>query len=392
MRSDLEAILRAALSAADPGRAVRQHVRREGDTLILSDGARYDLAACPAVVLIAAGKAAWSMAQAVIPLVADRLRRMVVVTKYGHLPADAAARAPDFAALIESGHPTPDENSVRGGTAVRAALTDLAPDSLVIVCVSGGASALLLAPHPGISLNTARAINDALLRSGADITEMNAVRGRLDRLKAGGLARLAAPAAVVGLVVSDVIGDSLSVIASGLTHDPAARNVLVANNAQACAAAAAAAAAQGYTARVVTTALSGEARDVAGRIVAALRAVPAGTALIYGGETTVTLRGTGKGGRNQELALAAAIALAEGPSAGMTIASFGTDGTDGPTDAAGAWADAGTLTRAAALGLDARAALTRNDSYPFFAALGDLILTGPTGTNVADVVVALRQV
>ena len=217
------------------------------------------------------------------------------------------------------------------------------------------------------------------------------MRGRLDRLKAGGLARLAAPAAVVGLVVSDVIGDSLSVIASGLTHDPAARNVLMANNAQACAAAAAAATAQGYATRIVTTALSGEARDVAPRIIADLRAVPPGTALIYGGETTVTLRGNGKGGRNQELALAAAIAMAERPSAGMTIASFGTDGTDGPTDAAGAWADASTLARAAALGLDARTALTRNDSYPFFAALGDLILTGPTGTNVADVVVALRS-
>ncbi|MEO6062989.1 MAG: MOFRL family protein, partial [Thermoflexales bacterium] len=153
-----------------------------------------------------------------------------------------------------------------------------------------------------------------------------------------------------------------------------------------------AAAAQGYAARVVTTALSGEARDVAARIIADLRAAPPGTARIYGGETTVTLRGNGKGGRNQELALAAAIAFSERPSPGLTLASFGTDGTDGPTDAAGAWADASSLPRAAALGLDARSALTRNDSYPFFAALGDLILTGPTGTNVADVVVALRQV
>lgn len=387
-RAAISDCLRAALAAADPAAAVLRHARREGGDLVLADGARRDLRA-GAVTLIAAGKAAWPMAEAALALVADRLARAVVVTKHGHLPPDAARRMPGGADLIEAGHPVPDEDSLRGGAAVADAVTGLKPGDTVIVCVSGGASALLLAPYPGISLRVARAVNEALLRSGADITEMNAVRSRLDRLKAGGLVRLAAPAAVVGLVVSDVVGDSLDVIASGLTHDPRARNALVASNGQACEAAAAAARERGYAARVVTTALSGEAREAAARIAADLDAALPKTALIYGGETTVTLRGGGKGGRNQELALAAAFALRG--KTGRVIASFGTDGTDGPTDAAGAIADGGSLDRAAALGLDAEAALAGHDAYPFFAALGDLIMTGPTGTNVADVVIAARD-
>jgi hydroxypyruvate reductase len=225
------------------------------------------------------------------------------------------------------------------------------------------------------------------------------VRSRLDRLKGGGLARLAAPARVIGLILSDVVGDPLEVIASGLTNDPRAQNVLVGNNTQACEAAADAARGLGYHARIVTTQLRGEARErgaeIAREIVSSPPGAPPGNGvcLVYGGETTVTLRGDGMGGRNQELALAAAIALAAlDPQAqtGALVASVGTDGTDGPTDAAGAVAFPDTLDRARARGLDAGDFLARNDSYRFFAALGDLAMTGPTGTNVADVVVAMR--
>lgn len=394
----LNAILAAALDAADPAQAIQRHVRRDGHVLRVN-GQSYDLSQCDEVRLIAVGKAAAPMAGAALTLFGDRVSRAVVVTKYGHLTGHVwPASTPRDFTLIEAAHPVPDENSVRAGEAVCAALAGCSPRALVVACVSGGASALLIAPHEGISLNTLRAINDALLRSGADIREMNAVRARLDRLKGGGLARLAAPAQVVGLILSDVIGDPLDVIASGLTNDPRAHNTLVANNAQACEAAATAARAMGFDAAIVTTELRGEARQRGQEIaqgLLALRARNPTTPLcrIYGGEPTVTVRGDGKGGRNQELALAAALTLAEArATAGLlTVASLGTDGSDGPTDAAGAYAMPDTLARAGALGLEARDYLARNDSYHFFERLGDLIITGPTGTNVADIVIALSH-
>jgi hydroxypyruvate reductase len=398
----MDAVLAAALRAADPAEAVRRHASRSGRRLRI-DGQDWDLEACDEVVLIAVGKASVPMAAAALDLAGDRVRRGAVVTKHGHLGDPPPAFAGRGLAVIEAGHPVPDERSLEAGQAVCGLLSGCTERTLVLACISGGASALLAAPQPGISLGTLRAINDALLRSGADIREMNAVRSRLDRLKGGGLARLAAPAQVVALILSDVVGDPLEVIASGLTHDPRARNVLVGNNTQACEAAAAAARALGVDARIVTTELRGEARErgaeIARDLARAIASPQAGAAsgqgacLVYGGETTVTLRGDGKGGRNQELALAAAIELAAldpRRRAGMVVASVGTDGTDGPTDAAGAVAYADTLERARALGLEAGEFLARNDSYRFFEALGDLVMTGPTGTNVADVVVALH--
>ncbi|MCS6849390.1 MAG: DUF4147 domain-containing protein [Anaerolineae bacterium] len=403
LRAALDAIIRAALRAADPAEAIRRHVRREGELLFVG-GVAYDLRDFDDVRLIAAGKAATPMAAEVVRVLGDRLSRAVVVTKYGHLSPDLNSKLKtQNSELIEAGHPIPDARSLRAGEAVCAALRDCTPRTLVIACVSGGASALLVAPHTGISLNVMRAINDALLRSGADIHEMNAVRARLDRLKGGGLVRLAQPATVIGLILSDVIGDPLDVIASGLTNDPRAHNVLVGNNAQACQAAAQHAEQLGFAARVVTTTLRGEAREAGVHIARAvldadLPAHARGVCLIYGGETTVTLRqvqgGEGKGGRNQELALAAAIEMdSRATTQGrpyMGIAALGTDGTDGPTDAAGAIAFADTVQRARERGLEARGYLARNDSYHFFAPLGDLIMTGPTGTNVADVIIALR--
>lgn len=401
LRAALETIIRAALRAADPAEAIRRHVRREGESLFV-DGVAYDLRDFDDMRLIAAGKAAAPMAAEVVRLLGDRLSHAVVVTKYGHLSSDLNSKLKtQNSELIEAGHPIPDAHSLRAGEAVCVALRDCTARTLVIACVSGGASALLVAPHVGISLSTMRAINDALLRSGADIHEMNTVRARLDRLKGGGLVRLAQPATVIGLILSDVIGDPLDVIASGLTNDPKAHNVLVGNNPQACQAAAQQAEQLGFTALVVTTTLRGEAREAGVQIARALLdtdplPTARGVCLIYGGETTVTVRGDGKGGRNQELALAAAIELddRQTPTASKllsaSIAALGTDGTDGPTDAAGAIAFTDTVQRARERGLDAQDYLVRNDSYHFFAPLGDLIMTGPTGTNVADVIIALR--
>jgi glycerate 2-kinase len=279
---------------------------------------------------------------------------------------------------------------MRAGQMVSEALTGLDARTLVLACISGGASALMISPYPGIQLRTMQAINEALLKCGADITELNIVRSRLERLKSGGLVKLASPAMVVGLILSDVIGDPLSVIASGLTNHPDAHNVLVANNTQACEAAAVQARPLGYTARIVTTELRGEARERGREIAAAIMSELPGTCLIYGGEPTVTVHGPGKGGRNQELALAAAITFEQHPDAPACLVALGTDGTDGPTDAAGAMTFPDTLARAAAQNLDAPACLESNNSYHFYAPLGDLIMTGPTGTNVADVIIAIR--
>jgi hydroxypyruvate reductase len=415
-RRVMDKLIKAALRAADPREAIRRHVQVAGDALHV-DHRVFDLTQFDEVRVLAAGKAALPMAEQMEALLGARVSRAVVVTKYGHAGDEEMRRwggevksltpSPHHPVIIEAGHPIPDENSRRGGEAFCDALVGCTERTLVIACVSGGASALLVAPHEGISLGTLRAINDALLRSGADIHEMNAVRSRLDRLKAGGLVRMAQPATVIGLILSDVIGDPLHVIASGLTNESRAHNVLVGNNAQSCNAVADAARDLGFVAHVVTTELRGEARDAGEAIARELRdaiipSAPAplpdearGVCLIYGGETTVTIRGEGKGGRNQELALAAARVLGEQESLRrskrlrLCIAALGTDGTDGPTDAAGAMAFDDTLQRAANAGLDLGDFLERNDSYHFFQQLGNLIVTGPTGTNVADVVIAL---
>lgn len=416
---DSHALIQVILQAVDPAQAVQRHVTLHGAVLRV-DSREYDLTDKD-IRLIAVGKAAVPMAQAVQDLLGARIGRGVVVTKYGHAGSQESkvtsqkwlmvnsqwSMTNDQWSIIEAAHPIPDENSLRAGELICEVLRDCTENTRVIVCVSGGASALVVAPQPGISLKTLQAINDALLRSGADIREMNAVRSRLDRLKAGGLVRMAKPAQVIGLILSDVIGDPLEVIASGITNEPGAHNVLVGNNTQACQAAVTALEAQGYRARIVTTEMRGEARERGADIAQAIFNEPSGTALVYGGETTVTIRGNGKGGRCQELALAFAMGQtaypepAEGSNVkrqtsglrtehSALILALGTDGTDGPTDAAGAIADGTTIARAAALGLDAQTYLEDNDSYAFFAALDDHIKIGPTGTNVADVVVAVR--
>ena len=388
-QQQISQLIHAALAAVEPAQAVRQHVHREGNLLSL-DKTIIDLDTIQEVRLVAVGKAAAPMALASQSLINEKLRAGVVVTKYGHLGPLAQWDDPRLQ-LIEAGHPIPDENSLRAGQSVANLVSSCTEQTLVLACISGGASALMVLPQPGIRLSTMQAINDALLRSGAGIEEMNSVRSRLDQLKGGGLVRCTAPGRVVALILSDVVGDPIDVIASGLTYDPRATNILVANNTQGCQAVASAARDLGYNASIVTTQLGGEARDQGQLMAQAICDAAAGTCLIYGGETTVTLQDSGKGGRNQELALAAAIELNRHPACNACVAAFGTDGTDGPTDAAGALATPDTLQRAASRGLNATDSLTRHDSYHFFDALGDLLRTGPTGTNVADIVITLRM-
>ncbi len=395
-RPVIEQWLHAALRAVDPQEATRRHLYRHGAQLVAGNRT-FDLSAYPDRRLIAVGKASVPMAQAVVAQIGNDWACKVVVTRRGYTAAMSAAERERLAALIgsgvfiESGHPVPDEDSLRAGEAVVRALEGCTSQTLVMVCVSGGASALMVAPKEGYSLEGIREANLRLLRSGVDIYQINAARAALDYLKGGGLARLAQPAQVIGLILSDVIGDPIGVIGSGPTAAPEAHNVIVANNTAACEALASAARASGLQPHIVTTTLQGEARDVGTQIAQALLERPAMSCLIYGGETTVTLHGSGKGGRNQELALAAAIALDERhATSGDCVVAFATDGSDGPTDSAGAIAWHDTLVRARALSLDAAAYLRRNDSYTFFEALGDHLRTGPTGTNVADVIVAAR--
>jgi glycerate 2-kinase len=426
----------AALDAVDPATAINRHVRREGTDLIVA-GRCYKLDDYERVFVIGGGKAATPMTAAIAGLLDEQLDQGVLVTKYGHAggvgsPSSAFDPSAFNIQIIEAGHPVPDDNSVRGAQAVADLASRATTQDLVICLISGGGSALLTLPVPSLTLSGLQELTDALLRSGATIDEINAVRKHCSRIKGGNLARLVAPADVITLILSDVVGDPLDVIASGPTvpdtttvtdarevlerygiyGDPEnvsflqetpkpgdivferVQHVLIGSNRQGAMAAVKKARELGFDALLLSTYIEGEAREVA-KVAAGLAkgmhlhsdplSPPA--CLVWGGETTVTVRGDGKGGRNQELALAAALAL-EGWTRVLVMA-LATDGTDGPTNAAGAVATGDTIGRARELGLDPWAALASNDSYHFFEALGDLILTGPTGTNVNDLLFVL---
>jgi hydroxypyruvate reductase len=433
LRAIATELQQAALAAVEPAAAVRQHLYRERDALIVA-GRHYDLRDYERVFVVGGGKAAVPMAAAVSDITAKRLTEGVVVTKYGHTQGRSASGFK--VQVVEAGHPVPDENGVRGAQAVADLAAQATERDLVICLISGGGSALLTLPTPGLGLADLQALTDALLRSGATINEMNTVRKHWSRIKGGNLARLAAPATLVTLILSDVVGDPLDVVASGPTvPDPTTvadaravlerygitpprgeeafleeifqetpkpgdltfervQHVVVGSNRLAALAAVEKARQLGLNALLLSTYVEGEAREVA-KVAAALAkgmhthgdplSPPA--CLVWGGETTVTIRGTGKGGRNQELALAAALALEGWP--GVMMIALATDGTDGPTDAAGAVVSGETVACARSLGLDPWAALADNDSYPFFDALGDLLRTGPTGTNVNDLLFVL---
>jgi len=431
-------ILAAAVQAADPSAAVRRALALDGTALAAGDS-RVDLGAVDRVFLVGAGKAATAMVQAAEGILGDRITAGVAVTSYG--AGGPASRT----AIHEAGHPMPDPAGLVATRRIARLLEETTERDLVLALISGGGSALLEMPAGRIPLIDIQSTTSALLASGATIDEMNCVRKHISAVKGGGLARLAAPARVITLVLSDVVGSPLDVIASGPTvpdpttyadaaavlarydlwralpasigehlrrglagdiaetlkpGDPVFSRVttaVIGENATAATAAAAAAETLGYRTLLLTTFLEGEAREAA-RVLAAVgksiaargQPLAAPACVIAGGETTVTIRRLGgRGGRNQELALAAALALDDPRWANVTLAAMGTDGIDGTSDAAGAIVDGTTAGRARAAGLDPADALARHDSGPFFEALGDRIVTGPTGTNVNDLVVLL---
>jgi hydroxypyruvate reductase len=432
LREHALAILSAALAAADARAAVARALAMDGERLTVAGAEEVDLASIDRILLIGAGKAAAGMAAAALEVLGERIAEGTITTRDGH-----GAALPRIE-VWEAAHPVPDTRGMAGAADALRLAREAGPRDLVLCLLSGGASALWPAPVPGVTLTQLQEVTDALLRSGATIHEINTVRKHLSRIGGGRLARAAAPARVVTLAVSDVVGGALDVIASGptvpdpttyadalevlesrgihpppavLAHlragddgereetlkpgDPAPERAsahVIAGSRDALAGAAREAERLGYRARIVADDLEGEASAVGEQVAQlAIGALAedgdAPLAFLLGGETTVTVQGSGRGGRNQELALAAAVEL-EGVQ-GVLAAAMGMDGTDGPTDAAGAFADGGTVARGHAAGLDARDALRRNDAYPFLRAAGDLIVTGPTGTNVNDVVLVL---
>jgi glycerate 2-kinase len=441
-------IMRVALDAVEPGAAVRRHLHLIANRLTIMDpqgGGEYAhaLDEFDRVLVVGGGKASAPMAAAVADILGKRLSDGVVIVKHGHTLADWATTSP--IKILEAEHPVPDQAGLHGAEYIAHLLRGATSRDLVLCLISGGGSALMTLPTSGISLADLQALTQVLLGCGATINEINTIRKHVSQLKGGQLAQLASPAKVASLILSDVVGDPLEVIASGPTvpdpttfddawsilvrygvvedvptsiinHLSAGRvgtvpdtpkpgdpifdrvqNVIIGSNRLAAYAAAEEAQRMGFDTILLTTFLEGEAREV-GRVIAGLAkgAVhgevmhPAGrplsrpVCLVLGGETTVTLHGDGKGGRNQETALAAALSLVGWEE--VLIVCLATDGTDGPTDAAGAFADGTTINRAVHLGLDAKTYLARNDTYHFFQQLDDLIVTGPTKTNVNDLI------
>src|SRR5687767_9713321 len=435
LRADARSIFAAGLESADPFAAIARHLELRNDCLRVGDRT-YDLSPMQNIFVAGCGKAAAPMALAMHALLGERLVGGVIVVKRGHqLPIEKIK-------VIEAGHPIPDAAGLDGARRVMELARRCGKKDLLFFLVSGGGSALLPYPAAGLSLEDKRRATEVLLKSGAKIQEVNAVRKHISQIKGGRLARLAAPATLVTLVLSDVINDSLEAIASGPTvpdsstygdclqiikhYDverqiPAAvvavlrrgasgqiaetpkltddifrgtQNVVVGGNGLALTAAQHRAETLGYQTRVLSNRLEGESRivakahsDLVKEILRTKTALSLPACLLSGGETTVTVRGDGLGGRNQEFSLAAAIEI-DGIN-GVAILSGGTDGTDGPTDAAGGIVDGSTIDRGRAKDLDAAVFLTQNDSYHFLQATDDLLVTGPTLTNVMDLQITL---
>jgi hydroxypyruvate reductase len=428
-------IFQAGLQAVDPMEAINRHVRFN-DNVIHISGRQFNLKKYDRILVVGAGKAVAPMAKALEDLLEDIISDGVIVVKDKHgLPLKKIK-------VREASHPVPDARGVESTQEILSLIEKADKRDLVICLISGGGSALLIAPVQGISLEDKQNTTKRLLACGATIHEFNTVRKHLSRAKGGRLAQMAYPATLTSLILSDVVGDDLDVIASGPTvpdsstfHDaaqilkgyglwdqvpPAVRNhlekgtsgqiedtpksdnaafqqcsqVLVGTNLQALKAAGQEAQRLGYRPLILSSKVEGEAREVIKFYMAIAREVLSSenplrppACLLAGGETTVTLTGDGRGGRNQEFALAAALSI-EGLD-DIVLLSGGTDGTDGPTDAAGAIADGATVARALEKGLDPKDFLQRNDSYNFFQKLGDLLMTGPTRTNVMDIYMLL---
>ena len=430
LRKDAEAIFLSGVKAVDPIEAIGRHVKRQ-DEILKVGGKNYNLKHFSRVIVVGAGKASAAMAQPLEELLGDRLKEGLVQVKYGHSLPLRKIR------IVEAGHPVPDKSGIEGAHQIVQLVKSATKKDLLIFLISGGGSALLPSPVEGLTMEDEQRTTQILLESGANIHEINAIRKHISQVKGGRLARLAYPATLVSLVLSDVIGDSLDSIASGptvpdsstfgdcvhilekyriesqlpsavrehlekgirgeveetpKTDDPAfmrTQNMIIGSNILALKAAKSKADELGYNSLILSSFIEGETREVA-RVHAAIakeilkRDLPIRrpACIISGGETTVTIWGKGLGGRNQEFVLAVAIEV-DGLE-DVVILSGGTDGTDGPTDAAGAVADGLTVKRAKSMGLDPKRYLRENDSYHFFQTLGDLLITGPTFTNVMD--------
>ena len=436
MRSEAEEIFRVSIEAVDPYKAVRRFVHVEGDRLTLGPDnqkkAELNLKTYERVLVVGGGKATAPMARAIEDLLGQRIEKGLINVKYGFTETLSHTE------IVEAGHPLPDQNGVKGTGRILGILEEAGEKDLVFSLISGGGSALLPRPAGHITLEEKQEMTRQLLACGASIDEINALRKHISASKGGQMARIAYPATTVNLMLSDVVGDKMDVIASGpftpdtatfdhvkeilrkygLKEIPAAilehleaglegrapetpkvgdpvfdrvHNLIVGSNILALEAACNRAEKLGYQTLILSSQVEGETREVAlvhtaiaREIAGTGRPIPPPACIISGGETTVTIRGKGLGGRNQEFCLAAALDL-DGFSPCVVMLSGGTDGNDGPTDAAGAIVDSLTAGRGAALGMRAMDYLEDNDAYHFFEKTGDLLMTGPTMTNVMDV-------
>ncbi len=436
-RQDAIEIFQAGLRAVAPGEAIKRFCQFDG-TILTVDGYTYDTGLFSKIIVLGAGKAGASMARAIEEILGERISAGIITVKYGHLESLKKIQ------IHEAGHPVPDQNGYTGAQAIYQLASSADKETLVICLISGGGSALMPLPVDGVSLEDKQATTKILLACGANIHEINTVRKHLSVIKGGGLARAVYPATLITLILSDVVGDDLDSIASGpcvpdsktfadckaifikysiesdipstvvqhiesgiagdVPETPKVgqdffkktRNVIVARNFDALLKAKEKADGLGYNTLLLSSMIEGETRDVAINHMAIgleiqLHGYPVKkpACLLSGGETTVTIKGEGKGGRNQEFVLAAAMRMTEMENA--VVLSGGTDGTDGPTDAAGAIADKTTLKRAALKKLELQEYLDNNDSYNFFDELGDLYKTGPTNTNVMDLRIVLVE-
>ena len=435
LRDDAVQIFNRGLKAVEPAAAINRYCGREGEVLSIGD-ATYELSRYGKLLVIGAGKATAPMASAIEGILEERITGGTINVKYGH------ASVLNRVKLLEAGHPVPDENGRGGSRAILSIAENAGKDDLVICLISGGASALLPLPISPLTLEDKQKTTNVLLSCGATIFEINAVRKHMSMLKGGRLAQAVYPATLVSLILSDVVGDDLDVIGSGptvpdpttfsdctaifmkyrimdrlplsvaehfqagssgrLAETPKAgdrvfdrtQNLVIGSNINAIVAAKQQAESLGYRTLILSSLIEGETRHVARvhtaiarEIIRSGNPVQPPACLLTGGETTVTLAGPGLGGRNQEFALAAALDVAD--RGNILVLSAGTDGTDGPTDAAGAFADSQTVARAEDLGLEPVNFLENNDSYRFFKHLDDLFITGPTRTNVMDLRIIL---
>jgi len=427
-----------ALKAVDPKRIIFSRVSLEGESLKIDDY-KIDLSSYKRIFVLGGGKASGAMAEALELILNDRIDDGVIVIPKG----TANDHRLNHIKLHESSHPIPDESSVSGAMKILELAKEAEEGDLVICLISGGGSSLMALPKEGISLEDKQRMTNMLLKSGATINEINAVRKHISSFKGGQLAEAIHPADLIGLLLSDVLGDPLDVIASGPTVPDSStfgdaisilrryglwekapksikrillngaagripetpkrdnpifekvKNIVIGNNRLACTAALRRIKEEGLNVLFLTSFMEGESRHIGtffgalGReLIASDKPIPSPAGIVAGGETTVTVTGNGIGGRNQEIALSAALKIAGAN--GMVLASASTDGIDGPTDAAGAIVDGNTVRRSRELGLNPMDYLNNNDSYTYFSKLNDLIITGPTRTNVCDITILIK--